>query len=111
MAFIKYTGGRFVLDNAHTASIKMGPFLNENDGKTVLDSLTIVQADIRLSKNDGAFAQKSDASSATHDENGWYDVPLNNTDTNTGGNLLVAIHATGALPVWRMFEVEDAPPA
>ena len=107
MAFVNFTGGRFVLDGGQTASVKMGPFLSEDDGKTVLDSLSMVQADVRLSKNDGDFALKTDTGAPTHDENGWYDVPIDATDTDTQGNLLIAIHATGALPVWRMVEVRD----
>lgn len=58
------------------ATVKMGPFLDETDGKTAETGLTIAQADVRLSKNGGDFAQKNDAAGATHDENGWYDVPL-----------------------------------
>ena len=102
-----YTGGRYVIDNGSAGTVKMGPFLDDTDGKTVEDSLTITQSDVLLSKNDGNFAQKNDTNSATHDENGWYDVTLNATDTDTQGNLLVYIHVTGALPVWRMFEVTN----
>jgi len=36
---------------------------------------------------------------ATHDENGYYDIPLNTTDTNTLGRLRVAVSKSGALPV------------
>ncbi len=110
MGFQMYTGGRYVLGSNVSATVKMGPFLSSANGNTVMDSLTIAQADVRLSKNDGAYAQKAESSSATHDENGWYDVNLSGTDTNTTGNVLIAIHVTGALPVFRMFEVSQPAP-
>jgi len=103
VGFINYTGGRFVLEGSQSASIKMGPFI-DTDGTAVTD-LIIAQSDVRLSKNGGDYAQKSDAASATHDENGWYDVALGSGDTAIQGNLLVAINVAGALPVFRMFEV------
>lgn len=88
--------------------IGMGPFLDETDGKTAETALTISQADVRLKKNAGAWAQKNDSNSATHEENGWYEVALDTTDTNTLGILLVAVHESGALPVWREFLVVPA---
>jgi len=113
MGFANYTGGRFVLVKDANATIKMGPFVDEDDGKTLLTGLTISAAQTLLSKNDGAFGAKSLANVADADVNadGWYDVYLSSGDVNTQGNLLVAIHATGALPVWRMFEVDNSGPA
>jgi hypothetical protein len=61
-----------------------------------------------LKKNGGAWAQKNQASSATHEENGWYEVNLDTTDTNTLGILIVAIHEAGALPVWKEYMVVPA---
>ncbi len=93
------------LKQSTAVTVKMGPFLDETDGKTAETGLSISQADIRLSKNGADFAQTNNAAGATHDENGWYDVPLNTTDTNTLGRLKVAIHEAGALPVWQEFMV------
>ncbi|MHC4156505.1 MAG: hypothetical protein ACYST6_16525 [Planctomycetota bacterium] len=87
---------------------KMGPFVDDADGKTAESGLTIVQADIRLSKNGGDFAQTNNSAGATHDENGYYGVPLDATDTDTLGSLRVAIHKSGALPVWQDFMVMPA---
>lgn len=89
-------------------TIKLGPFVDDSDGNTVEDALTISQADVRVSKNGGNFAQKNEASSATHDEVGFYDVPIDGTDTNTEGRLLVVVHESGALPVWKEFMVVNA---
>ena len=107
MGFVNYTGGRFVLDGGQTATIKMGPFVDVNGD--VVTGLTINQADVELSKNDGAFSAKGDAGVASSVGDGWYDVTLDGTDTNTQGNLLVMIDVAGALPVWRMLEVKDSP--
>lgn len=93
------------LEQSQSVTIRLGPFLDEDDGKSAENSLTISQADVRLSKNHGAFAQKNDATSATNEENGWYQVPLNATDTGTLGPLTVAVHESGALPVWEHFMV------
>ncbi len=86
---------------ALSTGMRMGPFLDETDGKTAETALTLSQADVRLSKAEGAFAQKNESTSCTHLENGWYKCPLDATDTNTLGLLVVAIHESGALPVWK----------
>lgn len=93
------------LKQSTAVTLKFGPFVDETDGKTAETALTLSQADFRLSKNGGDFAQKNEATSGTHDEIGYYDVPLNTTDTNTLGSLLVAVHESGALPVWKEYTV------
>lgn len=97
-----------LLKQSTAATIKMGPFLDSTDGNTAEPGLTISQADIRLSKNGGAFAQTNNATGATHDENGYYGVPLDTTDTATLGRLRVAIHESGALAVWADFLIVPA---
>jgi hypothetical protein len=96
------------LKQSTAATLKLGPFLDETDGKTAETGLTISQADVRLSKNGGNMAQKNESTSCTHDEIGFYDCPLDATDTNTLGRLLVAVHEAGALPVWAEFTVLPA---
>ena len=94
---------------ADTATtVRIGPFVDDADGKTAETGLTIAQADVRLSKGGAAAAQKSDATSATHDENGYYRVPLNTADTNTEGTLDVCVSVAGALPVVFRYEVLPA---
>jgi len=87
---------------------KIGPFVDSTDGVTPETGLTIAQADVRLSKNGGDFAQKNDATGCTHDEDGWYGCPLDATDTGTLGSLVIAIAVSGALPVWHEFTVVPA---
>ena len=96
------------LRQSTAVDIGIGPFVDSTDGVTAETALTISQADVRLKKNNGAWAQKNDTNSATHEEAGWYEVPLNTTDTNTLGILLVAVGESGALPVWREFLVVPA---
>lgn len=96
------------LKQSTAATIKLGPFLDETNGRTIETALTISQADIRISKNGGAFAQTNNAAGATHDENGWYGIPLNTTDTATLGRLKIAIHESGALPCFAEFMVVTA---
>ncbi|QDP56137.1 MAG: hypothetical protein Unbinned1524contig1001_8 [Prokaryotic dsDNA virus sp.] len=86
-------------------TFRFGPFLDDTDGKTAETGLSISQADIRLSKGGGNFAQKSESSTSTHDEIGFYIVALDATDTNTCGELLIACHESGALPVFKTFYV------
>ena len=88
-------------------TFRHGPFLDETDGKTAETGLTISQADVRLSKAGGNFAQKNESSSSSHDEIGFYIVVLDATDTATCGELLVAVHESGALPVFKTFQVVE----
>jgi len=97
-----------LLKQSTAVTLKFGPFMDEDDGKTAETALTITQPDVRLSKNGGNIAQKSAAGTASHDELGYYDVSLSTTDTNTLGILMVAVHESGALPVFQYFQVVPA---
>ncbi len=91
-----------------TVDLPIGPFLDSADGNTIENGLSITQPDIRLKKNGAAWAQKATAQTLTHEENGYYEVTLDATDTNTLGHLRLAVHESGALPVWEDFEVVPA---
>lgn len=96
------------LKQSTAVTVKLGPFIDDVDFKTAETALTISQADIRLSKNGGAFAQSNNAAGATHDASGYYGVPLDTTDTNTLGTLRVFVAESGALQVWQDFMVAPA---
>ncbi len=96
------------LKQSTARTVVIGPFVDAGDGASAETGLTISQADIRLTKNGAAFAQTHDATGATHMENGYYSVPLDTTDTGTLGHLRLAVHASGALPVWMDFMVVPA---
>jgi hypothetical protein len=96
------------LKQSTAATVKVGPFIDSTDGDTAEIGLTISQADVRLSKNGGNIAQKSEVSACTHDELGYYDCNLDATDTGTLGRLQVMVHESGALPVWHEYMVLPA---
>lgn len=96
------------LKQSTALTVKIGPFIDDTDGKTAETALTIAQADVRLSKNGGDIAQKTEATSCTHDELGIYGCPLDTTDTGTLGRLQLWVHESGALPVWHEFMVVPA---
>lgn len=87
------------------ATVNIGPFVDQTDGNTEEVALTITQADVLLSKNGGAFTQKTEATSATHDDGGYYQVALDTTDTGTLGSLKLKVHMSGALYVFDEFMV------
>lgn len=95
---------RYLKQNT-SVDVPIGPFLDETDGKTAETGLTITQPDIRLKKNAAAWAQKNAAQTLTHEENGYYEVTLDTTDTNTLGLLRLAVAESGALPIWEDFMV------
>jgi hypothetical protein len=91
---------------ANTAvDVLIGPFVDSTDGNTTEDGLTLSQADIKLSKNGQALAQKNDATAAAFDDDGYYNCELDATDTNTEGQLVLIVHESGALPVRHEFNV------
>jgi hypothetical protein len=95
------------LRQSTAVDLPIGPFLDETDGRTAESALTLTQPDIRLKKNGGAWAQKSAAQTLSHEENGYYEVSLSTTDTDTIGLLRLAVAESGALPVWEDFIVLD----
>ena len=96
------------LKQSTSVDLPIGPFLDQTDGFTAETALTITQPDIRLKKNGGNWDQKNAAQTLTHEENGWYEVTLDATDTDTLGHLMLAVHESGALPVFHEFLVVPA---
>ena len=87
---------------------KIGPFIDDTDGKTAETGLTTAYTLIYLSKNGGALTAKSETTAIAHDALGYYLCKLNATDTNTLGSLKLATHVAGHLPVWQEFMVVPA---
>jgi hypothetical protein len=77
----------------------IGPLLDFTDMKTPMSSLTLVQADILLNKNQGGdfFPINSPSPSVSNQGNGYYKVHLDETDTEGVGTLTVAIVKSGVL--------------
>jgi len=88
--------------------ILFGPCLDMTDMVTEEVVLTLAQADMRLSKDGGAFAQKNASGNATHDSDGWYSTTLDATDTATVGELILNVHQpANMLPVQVRFTVVE----
>jgi len=98
----------FLKQSTASQAVVIGPFLDEDDGKTAETGLTISNTDIRLSKA-GANIVAKNSGGGTHDELGFYQITLDATDTNTVGELLIAVHESGALPVFKYcYVLEEA---
>lgn len=96
------------LKQSTAVTVKIGPFVDETDGKTAETGLTLTQGDIQLAKNGGTMGQKNSATAASHDALGVYSCALNTTDTNTLGVLDLYVHESGALPVFQQYMVVTA---
>ena len=96
------------LRQSTAVTVDVGPFLDRTNAADRETGLTIAAADVLISKNNGAFAAKSDTGAGTHDTRGWYNIPLNATDTNTIGRLVIDIENAGALPAGAEFWVYQA---
>ncbi len=92
---------------ANTAvDVLIGPFVDATDGNTTEDSLTLTQAEIKLSKLGQSLTQKNESTSAAFDDDGYYNCMLDATDTNSEGNLVLIVHqSANALPVRHEFNV------
>ena len=88
-------------------TFRFGPFVDDTDGKTAETGLTIEDSHVRVSKAGGNFVDKNESSNSAHDEAGFYVVVLDTTDTNTVGELQIAAHISGALPVFKTFQVVE----
>jgi hypothetical protein len=96
------------LKQSTSVNVLIGPAIDITDVTIPLTGLTIHPADIHLSKNGSALADKSEASNCTQDGQGYYICSLNTTDTNTLGRLqLVVVEAT-AFPIYAEYMVVTA---
>lgn len=96
------------LDNSQV--IKVGPFISDIDGKTLVTDLVLALSDVKISKNDAVFISHVgdiEAPVLTYDANGYYQLTLSATDNDTVGKLIVSINATGCLPFKATYEVRN----
>ena len=85
---------------------RIGPFLDKGDGVTEEVGLTTANSAIFLSKAGGDYGAKTEATALSHDQDGWYIILYDATDTNTVGELKVMIQAPAThLPVWKTYWV------
>lgn len=102
------------LKQSTSAVIKLGPFVDFEDGVTLetglaaaLDNAT---SGIKISKNGGTLAARhATVTETAYDAHGFYNVTLDATDTNTLGRLSVAYtDPETCLAVWAEFLVVTA---
>jgi hypothetical protein len=85
------------LKQSTATTIVVGPLVDSVDASAET-ALTISQSEVLLWKQGGAgFSAKNDATAATHRSYGLYTVPLDATDTNTLGQLIVGVYEAGIL--------------
>lgn len=94
----------FLKQSTASQAVLLGPFVDDTDGATAETGLTIANTDIRLSANGGNMAAKN-SGGGTHDENGWYTITLDATDTATVGRLQISCKVAGALAVFMECQV------
>lgn len=92
-----------ILKQSTSVTLRFGPFVDATDGITAETGLTVT---VRLSKNGAAFAARNDATALAHDENGYYSLVLNTTDTGTAGPLIIAAtDSANYVPVFQTYSV------
>lgn len=94
------------LKQSTAVTVQAGPAVDKTDGVTAETALTPT---IFLSKEGAAQAARSSAGAITHDRDGYYRIPIDTTDTNTLGHLLLQFSdAATHLPVLEHFIVVTA---
>lgn len=94
------------LKQSTSAVIKLGPFVDKEDGVTLetglVSALDHEASGIMLSKNGGTLAVRhATVTASTYDAHGFYAVTLDPTDTNTLGRLTVVYtDPATCLAVW-----------
>jgi hypothetical protein len=103
-----------ILRQSTAVTVRLGPFIDEADGKSVLNSgVSVAVADqAEILKAYGASAVSMDSShnlALITGAAGWYDIDLSSTDTNTAGPLDILMQDVAQyLPVFAKFQVMDA---
>jgi len=92
-----------LLRQSTATTIKLGPAVDVGDGATPETGLSPT---VYISKGDAALAARNSAGPITHDRDGYYQVPLDTTDTGALGSLVAEFEdAATHLPVNREFMV------
>ena len=82
------------------ATLMLGPFIDEADGKTPLTGLSISASDVQIHKASASGFTAATGTSHGHVANGYYKFTLAIADLNQCGPLTIAVNKSGALPVW-----------
>jgi len=101
------------LKQSTAVTIQLGPFVDITDGVTpetgLATNMDNATTGIRVSKNGAASADRNSATAPSHDDDGYYRVELDTTDTNALGTLHVQYEEVATcLPAWKDFMVLPA---
>ena len=96
----------FILRQSTAVDVLIGPFVDGTDGVTTEEALS---PSVQVSKNGQTAATKSDVTTPTHDNAGYYNCVFNTTDTGTVGTLVAFVEGTTAthLAVRHEFQIMD----
>lgn len=93
-----------LLQQSSTAKVTMGPFVASSDGVTEQTALSPTVEVFKAGSS--VWVARNSAVGISHQSKGWYEVPLDGTDTNTLGRMTLRAHASSVhLPVYRHFTV------
>ncbi|MGB0971913.1 MAG: hypothetical protein ACPGVG_13275 [Mycobacterium sp.] len=94
-----------ILKQSTAVDVLIGPFVDATNG---YDGETGLSPSVKLSKNGQTLAAKNDATTPTHDADGYYNCELDATDTNTVGTLRLTVAGSAtALPVFHDFQIVE----
>lgn len=100
-----------VLKQSTEIKVRIGPFVDATDGKTPETAVALSTADEAelLKANGAATVDISGATwAAVTGADGWYDLTLTTSHTDTIGELVVVVHDDSVcLPVHRTFQVVE----
>lgn len=88
--------------------VLIGPFVDSANAKDLESALTILNTDIKLSKNGKAQVNKN-SGGGTYDATGMYQITLDEVDTNEAGLLEIICNMAGALIVTHSFWIGPLP--
>lgn len=105
------------LRQSTATAVIVGPFLDDGDGKTPEEALTIASIDADLYKFSNThpltatsitLTASGGSNDCAHVDNGYYSLELTATDVGTLGRMRLTMNIAGAIPVWEEFAVIPA---
>jgi len=105
------------LRQSTATAVIVGPFLDETDGITPEEALTVASIDTDLYKFSNThpltatsitLTTSGGSNDCVHVNNGYYSLELTTTDSNTLGRMRLTLNISGAVPVWEEFAIIPA---
>lgn len=100
---------KYLRESTASQEVVAGPFVDATDGVTPETALTPANTDIRIQKAGSLTFVNKNSGGGTHQEDGYFSMTFDATDSNTLGSGVVQITMAGALPV--AFEICVLPTA